>query len=220
MTDFDRAGAGPQLGAPNWPLAELDELNPGLDPTQMDDRDGRAKATAEPQPRRASPDEISRAAEDSHPRDDADPHLSGARPSRRRSRSARPRRSAMSRPTSPRNITASPARRSTARSGSAARSASRRRRSASSSRSCAQLLRPCRPRIYAHQRPRGAPFPAGADGSAEDAEIRFTPEGKQAILDQGRCRRSSGRNSSPANMSAPSASASTAARAWSRRSRR
>ena len=49
----------------------------------------------------------------------------------------------------------------------------------------AQLLRPCRPRIYAHRRRRGAALPPGADGRPRQAEIRFTPEGKQAILPEG-----------------------------------
>ena len=47
----------------------------------------------------------------------------------------------------------------------------------------------------------------------KDKAISFTPEGKKAILDQGDRGASSGRNSSAGNMSAPSASASTAARA-------
>ncbi len=54
----------------------------------------------------------------------------------------------------------------------------------------------------------------------KDAAITFTPEGKQSILGQGDPTASSGKNSSPRNMSAPSASASTAARARSRRLKR
>ena len=58
-------------------------------------------------------------------------------------------------------------RRSTGRSISAARSASRQATRARDRRDAApQLLRQGRPRIYAHQRPRGAPLPPGADGRA------------------------------------------------------
>jgi 2-oxoglutarate dehydrogenase E1 component len=55
------------------------------------------------------------------------------------------------------------------------------------------------------------------EGKAET--VQFTPNGKQAILAKV-IQASSGRNSSPANMSAPSVSGSTAARARFPRSKR
>ena len=55
--------------------------------------------------------------------------------------------------------------------------------------------------------------------SADDT-VQFTPEGKQSILDQGDPRRAVGEIPRPANMSGPSASASTAAKARSRRWKR
>src|SRR3546814_10335017 len=44
-----------------------------------------------------------------------------------------------------------------------------------------QLLRQCRPGIYALCGRGGTPFPPGAPGG-QDKEIHFTPEGKRAIL--------------------------------------
>nr|NUR37911.1 hypothetical protein [Sphingomonas sp.] len=34
MVGFEEREKGPSWARPNWPLAELDELNLGLDPTQ------------------------------------------------------------------------------------------------------------------------------------------------------------------------------------------
>ena len=78
-------------------------------------------------------------------------------------------------------------------------------------RAAVHLLRPHRLRIYAHQRPRGAPLHPGADrGRGRNRPVHA--RGQEARSSKRSSTASSGRNSSPANMSAPSASASTAAK--------
>ena len=82
--------AGPSWERANWPIAELDELNLGLDPTAGNDREGqaggrRARGGCRREPRRSPP-----GSRRQHPRDDADPDVSGARPSRGRPRSVGP----------------------------------------------------------------------------------------------------------------------------------
>ena len=102
---------------------------------------------------------------------------------------------------------------STGRSGSAARSASSRRRCARSSRSCSanycghvgleyMHINDVEERRFLQDRIEG-----------EDETIQLHARRQAVDPDQGHPRASSGRNSSPANMSAPSASGSTAARA-------
>jgi 2-oxoglutarate dehydrogenase E1 component len=56
---------GPSWERPNWPLAELDELNLGLDPTQATIEKFKAAVVEKAAATGASPDEIRRAAEDS-----------------------------------------------------------------------------------------------------------------------------------------------------------
>lgn len=56
---------GPSWARQNWPLAELDELNLGLDPTQATIEQVRKAVTERAAATGASPDEIRRAAEDS-----------------------------------------------------------------------------------------------------------------------------------------------------------
>ena len=75
--------AGPSWARPNWPLTPLDELNLGLDPTQatIDKfRDAAKAAAAETTSRPGRNPPCRRRI---NPRDDANPHLSRARPSRR-----------------------------------------------------------------------------------------------------------------------------------------
>jgi 2-oxoglutarate dehydrogenase E1 component len=57
--------AGPSWARANWPLAELDELNLGLDPTQAVIEKVKAAVAERAAASGASPDEIRRAAEDS-----------------------------------------------------------------------------------------------------------------------------------------------------------
>src|SRR4051795_10107346 len=57
--------AGPSWERPNWPLSELDELNLGLDPTQATIEKFKAAVAEKVATTGASPDEIRRAAEDS-----------------------------------------------------------------------------------------------------------------------------------------------------------
>src|SRR3954466_3267858 len=57
--------AGPSWARPNWPVAELDELNLGLDPTQATIEKFKAAVAEKAATIGASPDEIRRAAEDS-----------------------------------------------------------------------------------------------------------------------------------------------------------
>ena len=57
--------AGPSWERPNWPFAELDELNLGLDPTQATIEKFKAAVAEKAAAAGASPDEIRRAAEDS-----------------------------------------------------------------------------------------------------------------------------------------------------------
>ena len=61
---FERE-AGPSWARPNWPLAELDELNLGLDPTQATIEKVKAAVAEQAAATGASADEIRRAAEDS-----------------------------------------------------------------------------------------------------------------------------------------------------------
>src|SRR5436305_278491 len=56
---------GPSWARPNWPLAELDELNLGLDPTEATIEKFKAAVAEKAAAVGASPDEIRRAAEDS-----------------------------------------------------------------------------------------------------------------------------------------------------------
>src|SRR3954465_518234 len=57
--------AGPSWARPNWPVAELDELNLGLDPTQATIEKLKAAVAEKVAATGASADEIRRAAEDS-----------------------------------------------------------------------------------------------------------------------------------------------------------
>src|SRR6476659_3264316 len=56
---------GPSWARPNWPVAELDELNLGLDPTQETIAAFKQAAGDRAAAAGASPDEVRRAAEDS-----------------------------------------------------------------------------------------------------------------------------------------------------------
>src|SRR3954468_18978012 len=56
---------GPSWTRPNWPVAELDDLNLGLDPTQATIEKVKAASAAKAAAAGASPDEIRRAADDS-----------------------------------------------------------------------------------------------------------------------------------------------------------
>jgi len=56
---------GPSWARPNWPLAELDELNLGLDPTEATIEQVKKAVTERAAATGAAPDEIRRAAEDS-----------------------------------------------------------------------------------------------------------------------------------------------------------
>src|SRR4051794_17959014 len=64
-TGFIEQEQGPSWARPNWPLAELDELNLGLDPTQATIEKFAAAVKDQAAASGASPDEIRRAAEDS-----------------------------------------------------------------------------------------------------------------------------------------------------------
>src|SRR5918997_5228972 len=57
--------AGPSWARPNWPVAELDELNLGLDPTQATIETVRKVATERAAAATSDPEAIRRAAEDS-----------------------------------------------------------------------------------------------------------------------------------------------------------
>src|SRR3954453_5785491 len=57
--------AGPSWERPNWPIAELDALNLGLDPTQATIEKVKAAVAEKAAASGASPDQIRRAAEDS-----------------------------------------------------------------------------------------------------------------------------------------------------------
>ncbi|MEO8547439.1 MAG: 2-oxoglutarate dehydrogenase E1 component [Sphingomicrobium sp.] len=57
--------AGPSWARPNWPLAELDELNLGLDPTQAVIEKVAAAVKAQAEAAGADPDAVRRAADDS-----------------------------------------------------------------------------------------------------------------------------------------------------------
>src|SRR5215210_4957614 len=57
--------SGPSWARPNWPLADLDELNLGLDPTQAVIEKLAAASRAQAEAKGADPDAIRRAADDS-----------------------------------------------------------------------------------------------------------------------------------------------------------
>ena len=129
---------GPSWARPNWPVAELDDINLGLDPTEATieavqeggDRESRRSGPA------ADPDAIRRARRRFDPRDDADPHLSRARPPRRQARSARAPPAGTARRPDARISRLRPTTTSTGRSGSAGPWASNKRQSARSLRCC------------------------------------------------------------------------------------
>ena len=169
-------------------------MNLGLDPTEATHRAGRQDRAGRWPPRPApTPTRSRRAADDSirammlirsyrvrgHLAAKLDP-LGLAHSSRSR-RAARPR------------TTASPTPTSTARSGSAARSASSRRPCARSSPVLeANYCGHGRPRIYAHQRPRGAPLPPGPDGGQERRH-HLHPRGQAGDPREGHPRRAVGK---------------------------
>ncbi|HET7280901.1 MAG TPA: 2-oxoglutarate dehydrogenase E1 component [Sphingomicrobium sp.] len=62
---FEEREAGPSWERPNWPIAELDELNLGLDPTQATIEKARAAVAARVAETTGDPQAIRRAAEDS-----------------------------------------------------------------------------------------------------------------------------------------------------------
>ncbi|MFL6726482.1 MAG: 2-oxoglutarate dehydrogenase E1 component [Sphingomicrobium sp.] len=64
-TGFEEREAGPSWARPNWPLAELDELNLGLDPTQAVIDKVKAAVAERVAQTTSDPDAIRRAAEDS-----------------------------------------------------------------------------------------------------------------------------------------------------------
>src|SRR3982750_3922441 len=64
-TGFEEREAGPSWARPNWPLAELDELNLGLDPTQAVIEKAKAAIAERVAQTTSDPDAIRRAAEDS-----------------------------------------------------------------------------------------------------------------------------------------------------------
>src|SRR5215210_5557869 len=57
--------SGPSWARPNWPLADLDELNLGLDPTQAVIEKLAAASRAQAEAAGADPDAVRRAADDS-----------------------------------------------------------------------------------------------------------------------------------------------------------
>ena len=65
MTGFEEREQGPSWARPNWPLAELDELNLGLDPTQATIEKVKAATAERATAAGATPEEVRRAAEDS-----------------------------------------------------------------------------------------------------------------------------------------------------------
>ena len=125
-----------------------------------------------------------------------------------------------SRRSHPRISTALPTTTSTGRSGSAARSASNRRPCARSSPCSSATTAATVGLEYMHINDLEERRFLQDRMEGKRRRDQLHPEGKQAILDEGDPRPSSGRNSSPANMSGPSASVSTAAKARSRRSKR
>src|SRR5947209_10356647 len=64
-TGFEEREAGPSWVRPNWPLAELDELNLGLDPTQAVIEKAKAAVAQRVAQTTSDPEAIKRAAEDS-----------------------------------------------------------------------------------------------------------------------------------------------------------
>ena len=65
MVGFEEREAGPSWARPNWPLAELDELNLGLDPTSAVIEKVKSAVAAKAAETTSDPDAIRRAAEDS-----------------------------------------------------------------------------------------------------------------------------------------------------------
>src|SRR5438309_6386319 len=64
-TGFEERESGPSWARPNWPLAELDELNLGLDPTQAVIEKAKAAVAERIAQTTSDPEAIRRAAEDS-----------------------------------------------------------------------------------------------------------------------------------------------------------
>ena len=206
-----------QLGTAELAAGRARRAEPRSRPHPGDDRDGAAAAPSAPR-RPARPATRSAARPTIHPRDDADPHLSRARTPCGRLDPLGLASADLPADLTPafHGFTGAVLDRPIFLGG---RSASSRRPCASSSRSCRQLLRPRRPRIHAHHDVEERRF-LQERMEGQEAEIQLHPRG-QAVDPRPRSSTpSSGRNSSPANMSAPSASGSTAAKAWSRRSRR
>jgi 2-oxoglutarate dehydrogenase E1 component len=65
LAGFEEREQGPSWARPNWPLAELDELNLGLDPTQATIEKVKATVAEKAAQTTSDPDAIRRAAEDS-----------------------------------------------------------------------------------------------------------------------------------------------------------
>ncbi len=199
---------GPSWARADWRTAE-DDLTRALDP----DRRCRSRSRRPPPrlARRLMARRVEEAAGGFDPRDDADPHLPRARASGRRSRSAGA-------------VQAGPARRSSTRIprlfgaaldrkvylggtlGAAMGHGARTGRDPE-----AQLLRQGRPGIHAHLRRRGTPVPAGPDRGRRQVD-RFHPRGQEGDPRRGDPRRAVREVPRHANMSAPSASGSTAAK--------
>jgi len=65
VVGFEEREAGPSWARPNWPIAELDDLNVGLDPTQASIEKVKAAVAQKAAQTTSDPNEIRRAAEDS-----------------------------------------------------------------------------------------------------------------------------------------------------------
>ena len=183
---------GPSWERPNWPVEELDELNLGLDPTQATIEKVRKAVAERAAAAGASPDEVRRAADDSDPRDDADPHLSRARPPRGASSTRSACRGWTCRRTSPQHTTASPRPTSTARSSCSGRWLRAGDGARDRARAAGDLLRPHRLRIHAHLRRRGAALHPGAD-RARRRDGPFHARGQAVDPGQGHPRRAVGK---------------------------
>ena len=64
-TGFEEREQGPSWARPNWPVAELDELNLGLDPTQATIEKVKAAVAEKAAQTTSDPEAVRRAAEDS-----------------------------------------------------------------------------------------------------------------------------------------------------------
>ena len=213
---------GPSWARPNWPVAELDDINLGLDPTEATieafKKAATEKAAAAAPAARFGRDPPRRGRFD--PRDDADPHLSRARASRGQARSARPHRQrAAGRP----DARISRLRRHRPRPADL----DRRRRSGFEQATVREIVAVLQANYcgtvgfeYMHINDLEERRFIQDRIEGKDAEIQFTPEGKTLDPRQGHPSASSGKNSSRANMSARNDSGSTAAKARSRRSKR